>query len=304
MQATMIRDRKAKVLCNPDHSPLSEKQLRAFAPVIFNDSPSKAMSQSYMPVMSWDVVKELKTHGYAPTHVQLRNRAGLMDFTQHSIRFSQVDSKARLLVRGDVAPQLFMRNALDGSAKLEFWNGLLRLVCSNGLIVSDASIAQPLAVRHLAAPTLAAIMAIQEIAAQSKVMFQHIDEMRKKTLTEKQQIVMASDALRIMDIKGVIQPAELLVARRNDDNGADVWRTFNRIQENVVRGGVAGKTADARPTKTRGLSGIEAQLHSNTHLWHLAMAAIGRAADSSRSAVRVLKDFDQLAPQNEASSAA
>lgn len=284
-----MASRAPLVLQHHDQSPLSEKEIRDFAPVVFNDEPRRGMSQSYMPVKSWDIVQELRTHGYAPTQIQLRHRRGGMDTTAHTIRFSQIGAASKLLVRGDVAPQLVCLNALDGSALLSFWNGLMRMVCANGLIVSDASIAQPLAVRHLANPTMAAIMAIQEIGAQSKGMFEHIDAMRKTILTDKQQLRMANGALAIMQTKGVILPADLLVPRRPDDAGADVWRTFNRIQENIVRGGVNGKTADARPTRTRGLTGIGAQLNANTALWSLAMEAIGRASDSSKSAVRVLE---------------
>ena len=113
--------------------------------------------------------------------------------------------------------------------------------------------------------------------------------MRKTTLTDKQQLRMANGALALMNTKGTILAHDLLAARRPDDAGADVWRTFNRIQENVVRGGINGKTANARPTRTRGLSGIGAQLNANTALWALAMEAIGRASDSSKAAVRVLE---------------
>lgn len=290
----MAMTRQPIVLENRDHTAISEQQMRAFAPVLFNDTPRKQMSQSYMPVKSWDIIQELRLHDYVPTQIQLRNRHGAMDTTAHSIRFSQVGARSKMVVRGDVLPQLYMRNALDGSALLGFWNGLMRMVCSNGLIVSDASIAQPLAVRHLAAPALAAIMAIQEIGAQSKVMFQHIDTMRARLLSDKQQLRMATSALAIMDVKGVIKPDDLLAARRPDDAGADVWRVFNRIQENIVRGGVTGTTATNRPTRTRGLTGIGAQLHANTALWSLAMEAIGRASDSSKAAVRVLDAAQRL----------
>lgn len=280
--------RQPIILENKDHSAITEQQMRAFAPVLFNDTPRKQMSDSYMPVKSWDIIQELRLHDYVPTQIQLRNRHGAMDTTAHSIRFSQVGARSKMVVRGDVSPQLYMRNALDGSAMLGFWNGLLRMICSNGLIVSDASIAQPLAVRHLAVPALAAIIAIEEISAQSKVMFQHIDAMRTRLLSDKLQLRMASSALAIMDVKGVIKPGDLLAPRRPDDAGADVWRVFNRIQENIIRGGVTGTTATNRPTRTRGLTGIGAQLHANTALWSLAMEAIGRASDSSKSAVRVL----------------
>jgi hypothetical protein len=276
------------VLQHKDQSALSEQEVARFAPVVFNDTAHDTCSNSYIPVRSWDIVEELRTHGYAPTQVQIKHRRGYMQHTAHTIRFSQVGRASRLIVVGDVAPQLVMRNSLDGSHKLEFWNGLMRLACLNGLIVSDASIAQPLAVRHLANPTLLALMAIQEIADQSVALFEHIDAMRKTKMTERQQLRMASGALGIMNVRGIIQPAELLVPRRPDDAGTDVWRTFNRVQENVVRGGITGKTADNRATKTRGLTGIAAQLDANKALWSLAMDAIGRASDSSKAAVRAL----------------
>jgi len=287
------------ILQHHDHSMLSEKEIKSFAPVVFNDTPYEKCSDSYIPVRSWDIVEELRSHGYVPTQVQVKQRRGVIPYTAHTIRFSQVNSRSKLVVAGDVAPQLVMRNSLDGSHKLEFWNGLMRLVCSNGLIVSDASIAQPLAVRHLAKPTLLALMAIQEIADQSVALFEHIDAMRKTKMTDRQQLRMASGALALMNVKGSIQPAQLLVPRRPDDAGADVWRTFNRVQENIVRGGVEGKTADNRATKTRGLTGIAAQLDANKALWSLAMNAIGRASDSSKSAVRALnaaRASETLAP--------
>lgn len=284
-----MASRTPLVLTHGDHSALTEKEIRAFAPVVFNDEPREGLSQSYMPVKSWDIITELRDHGYVPTEVQLRHRAGALDTTAHTIRFSQFDARSKMLTRGDVSPQLMMRNALDGSAHLEFWHALLRMLCSNGLIVSDSSDVRPLAVRHLASPTLAAIMAIQEISDQSKMMFQHIEAMRKTALSDKQQIRMAHGALALMNTKGAVQAHDLLTARRPEDVGPDVWRTFNRIQENIVRGGVNGKTTDNRPTRTRGLSGIGAQLNANTALWSLAMEAIGRASDSSKSAVRVLE---------------
>ena len=284
-----MANRAPIILQNPDHSPLSEKQIRAFAPVIFNDEPRKGMSESYIPVRSWDICQELETLGYVPTHIQLRHRKNGMHTTAHTIRFSQLGAASKLVVRGDAVPQMLMRGSLDGSCKLEFWSALMRLVCSNGLIVSDASIAQPLAVRHLAKPTLAAFHAIEEIAAQSKLLFDNIDAMRKVNLTDKQQLRMANGALAIMQTKGLIQASDLLMPRRPDDAGSDVWRTFNRIQENVVKGGINGKTSNARPTRTRGLTGISAQLDANVALWSLAMDAIGKASESSKASLRALE---------------
>jgi len=62
--------------------------------------------------------------------------------------------------------------------------------------------------------------------------------------------------------------------RRRDDNGADLWRTFNRVQENAVRGGLSAWGHDAnghrRRTTTREVKAIDQDVKLNRALWHLA----------------------------------
>jgi len=71
-----------------------------------------------------------------------------------------------------------------------------------------------------------------------------------------------------------IAPAQLLQSRRRDDNGADLWRTFNRIQENAARGGLSAWGHDAnghrRRTTTREVKAIDQDVKLNRALWHLA----------------------------------
>jgi hypothetical protein len=86
------------------------------------------------------------------------------------------------------------------------------------------------------------------------------------------------------DVKTPITPAQLLAPRRSADNGNDLWRTFNRVQENVIRGGLSAWGRDAenrlRRTTTREVRGIDQDVKLNRALWKLTerMAELKGAA--------------------------
>lgn len=63
---------------------------------------------------------------------------------------------------------------------------------------------------------------------------------------------------------------QLLRARRTEDNRPDLWTTFQRVQENVIKGGVRGRSATGRRMSTRGVTGIDQDLRLNRAMWVLA----------------------------------
>ena len=110
------------------------------------------------------------------------------------------------------------------------------------------------------------------------------------TLSHDEQMAIAEAAhtVRFGDSDGEtetpIKPAQLLTERRQADTGNDLWRISNRIQENVIRGGLTawGRDANNRPrrTTTREVRGIDADVKMNKALWLLSerMAQIKAAA--------------------------
>jgi hypothetical protein len=63
---------------------------------------------------------------------------------------------------------------------------------------------------------------------------------------------------------------QALVARRAEDNGNDLWSTFNRLQENLVKGGNRYRNATGRNLSTRPVKGIDSDTSLNRALWRLA----------------------------------
>lgn len=96
-------------------------------------------------------------------------------------------------------------------------------------------------------------------------------------LSAPEQSVLAESAhiLRFADSDGKvetpIQPSQLLRPRRYDDNKADLWSTFNRVQENVIKGGLSAyKPGTTQRTSTRAVKGIDQDVRLNRALWMLS----------------------------------
>jgi hypothetical protein len=105
---------------------------------------------------------------------------------------------------------------------------------------------------------------------------------------ERDAFAEAAHVLRFGDAEGnvttPVKPDELLRARRFEDKRDDLWSVFNRVQENVIKGGCHGVGFDAagrrRRVTTRPVNGIDADVKLNKALWVLAerMAQIKVAA--------------------------
>ena len=67
-----------------------------------------------------------------------------------------------------------------------------------------------------------------------------------------------------------ITETQILMPRRVDDRRPDLWSVFNRTQENLIKGGLSGRTANGRRQSTRPVQGIDTNLRLNRALWLLA----------------------------------
>jgi hypothetical protein len=70
-----------------------------------------------------------------------------------------------------------------------------------------------------------------------------------------------------------IRAEQLLMPARYEDKGNDLWTVFNTVQENLIRGGLRGRSVDAngrrRRVTTRAVKGIDGNVRLNRALWTL-----------------------------------
>jgi len=256
-------------------------ELKKRVPSLFATKASAKMGERYTFVPSISVVEAL--HGMGLVVVDASQRKSQeKDSARHLIRFAReadlVSVKGKTRKVGEVIPEVVWSNSHNGRCAAKLFFGLFRLVCANGLIVADKMFAG-VNRRHMG--DLSGIM--DEVAAQlghTKEVFSRIGDMQKTKLsdTARTQFALKALELRYADDTGkVVAPItaqDLLVPRRIDDQGTDLWHTFNVVQENLMRGGLEGKSAAGRLVRTREVHDVRKVLSFNADLWSLAAERI------------------------------
>jgi hypothetical protein len=227
------------------------------------------------------VIEAMIKAGFQPfSAVQSRTRTeGKSEFTKHMIRFRHQDVSRSLAV-GDVIPEVVLINSHDGTSAYKLIAGLYRLVCSNGMMVSDAEI-DAINVTHKGNILRDVVEGSRRLIADTQKSIGTVQRWTRLQLTDGEQRAFAESAhtLRFADSDGnvttPITPAQLLAPRRREDVGGDLWRTFNRVQENVIAGGLSAIQRDAngrrvRRISTRRINGIDQDVKLNRSLWQLA----------------------------------
>ena len=224
------------------------------------------VSERYQFISSSDIIERFADEGWrveTATVAAPRKRDPL--FAKHMIDFRHPDHEP---VHGSV-PRIILVNSHDGSSSARVLAGVFRFVCANGLVVGT-TIGQE-TVRHTGDAAADLIHRMQQLARNTSKLYTQIDKWSKKDLTKSQRYEFARFAaqLRWGDAQR-FTPEELLQVRREADDKGDLWTTFNRLQENTVRGGMEGLSRSGRSATSRPLSDITRSVDYNAQLWQLA----------------------------------
>ena len=101
-----------------------------------------------------------------------------------------------------------------------------------------------------------------------------IENWRSTMLPMERRLAYARAALAIRSPgrPSPIEPQQLLGVRRLEDGSADLWTTFNRVQEHLVRGGLRGQLPSGRKATTRPMQAVSTSVNLNRALWALTAA--------------------------------
>jgi hypothetical protein len=276
---------------NRTQSPLTLEMVRQYAPSAFATAPHSSRSERYTYIPTVNVIEGMIKAGFQPFSAsQSRSRIeGKSEFTKHMIRFRHQDVTAALAV-GDVIPEVILVNSHDGTSAYKLIAGMFRLVCSNGLMVADSTTGS-VSVMHKGNIIAEVVEASNEIISHSEKALTAVGEWGRLQLTDGEQRAFAEAAhtVRFADAEGKVSTPitaeQLLRPRRSEDHGSDLWKTFNRVQENVIKGGLHGVIRDdngrrLRAVSTRQVKGIDQDVKLNRAMWQLAerMAELKQAA--------------------------
>ncbi len=258
-------------------SELSREELKRAVPSAYSEAAHARTSNRYSFFSTDTVIEALRDSGWAPASGQ-QQRARALDrsgFQKHLIRFQRREELGRAVLH-DSRLELVLVNSHDGGCAFQLHAGIFRLVCCNGLIISEASYGA-VSIRHSHRTVEQVIEASHEIAEGSDRIGSRIDDFRQRELLDEERTDFARRALALRyetPEAAPVYPDKLLQPLRREDMGRSLWQTFNVVQERMMRGSrpdwAKAHREGRRMARVRALTGLDAQLDLNRNLWELA----------------------------------
>lgn len=249
--------------------PLSDEQIARVAPSIFAQGAHDSRSERYTYIPTIDVLNGLRNEGFQPFMVcqtRVRN-LDKQEHTKHMIRLRHADQ-----INGREANEIILLNSHDGSSSYQMLAGMFRFVCANGMVCGD--MIGDIRVPHKGNVVDRVIEGAFTVLDSFDVAAEQREDMQHVTLNEGEQRALANAALALKyDTEATPAPItedQILMPRRFEDRKGDLWTTFNRIQENLTKGGLRGRSKTGRTTTTRAVTGIDQDVKLNRALWVLA----------------------------------
>ena len=249
--------------------PLSDEQIRCVAPSIFAEAPHDSRSERYAYIPTAAVLTKLRGNGFEPFMVaQTRVRSeDRREFTKHMLRLRHASQTA-----DKEAYEVILLNSHDGTSSYQMMSGLFRFVCKNGMVCGD--LVEEVRSPHKGNVADSVVEGAFAVLDGADLVREVRDDMRALTLNEGEEQAFAHAALQLRyDPEAGAAPVterDVLRARRMDDTGDDLWSTFNRVQENMLKGGLNGRARNGRRTTTRAVTGIDQGVKLNRALFVLA----------------------------------
>ncbi|MGV8399253.1 DUF932 domain-containing protein [Pseudomonas aeruginosa] len=249
--------------------PLSDDQIRSVAPSIFAETPHESRSERYSYIPTATILTELRREGFEPFMVcQTRvRREDRRDFTKHMIRLRHASQ-----INGTEAQEIILLNSHDGTSSYQMLAGMFRFVCHNGLVCGDT--VADMRIPHKGNVTEQVIEGAYEVLHGFQQVQDSRDAMRAITLDDGEAQVFARAALALKYDDPIKPPPvterQILLPRRSEDHKPDLWSVFNCTQENLLKGGLPGRSANGSRQRTRPVNGIDQSVRLNRALWLLA----------------------------------
>ena len=264
------------------NSGMNDEQLLQSAPSIFTTEPSDRMSEEYVPVSTIDVVNSLRDSGYYPVQAfQTQSRKpDRRVFAKHLIRFRHrdqlgIDTRPYMYDRTNepIIGEAVLTNSHDGTSKWEIDSGVYSIVCSNGMIRKTADFGG-MSVKHKGSDVLDRVVdGVNAVSDMLAKIVSKVELWRSLELSREQEDELAKRVLRVRYpelSQAPVYSHALSYARRDTDYKRDLWTIFNKMQENVMVGGLSsGLQGEHRRRTTRPIRSVAETLRFNKEAWQV-----------------------------------
>jgi len=196
------------------------------------------VSDKYIITPTQDIITELnkyhgfKTVGYNQANVRKKEKA---NYQKHMVMLEAEDSK---MFDGTLRIVLF--NSNDRSTSIRMYLGYYRDACANDVVFGD-DLMEPVMIKHTRQDWRSSVKEMADNYLSAKQQTEDmIDRMRTKKLSYG-DIYKLTEKVSNDIWKGsgsILDHTQFANAQREDDLGKDLWHTYQRIQCNLLQGGV------------------------------------------------------------------
>ena len=192
------------------------------------------LSPRYSHITSTRIADTLRQAGWEFSDGTTR-RARTPERAAHAAHVLRFRNPALPTINGNII-EAVMLNSHDGSTAFSLGFGVYRLACANGLVVCTANLG---AIRliHSGLNLDAVFNAATKLTDRAPEVAATVERWSGTQLDHDLALQMSSRMARARWGERFVE-ADLLAPRRMEDTRSDLWTTFNRAQEAVIRGGM------------------------------------------------------------------
>jgi hypothetical protein len=247
--------------------PLTRDELAHYVPSVFSEEKHQSRSERYTYIPTITLLDNLKREGFQPffaCQTRVRDQSK-REHTKHMLRLRREGQ-----ITGKQVPEIILLNSHDGSSSYQMLPGLFRSVCQNGLICGESF--GEVRVPHKGNVVEKVIEGAYEVLGIFDRVEEKRDAMQSLMLPQPAQQALAKAALmyRFGEEHQPVTEAQVLTPRRREDRDNDLWTTWQRIQENLIKGGLHWQTPQGRVVHTRAIKSIDGDVKLNRALWVMA----------------------------------
>ncbi|WP_433587146.1 DUF932 domain-containing protein [Providencia alcalifaciens] len=246
--------------------PLTTEELYRTVPSVFSEEKHNSRSEKYCYIPTITLLDSLQKEGFYPFFAcQTRVRdASRRDHTKHLLRLRRHDQ-----ITGSQVPEIILLNSHDGTSSYQMLPGFFRAICCNGLVCGDSF--GEVRVPHRGHVVDNVIEGAYEVLATFETIAGKREQMQSLMLPPPAQQIFAQAALtyRYGEEHQPITESQVLQPRRFEDKKDDLWTVYQRLQENLIKGGLSGRNAKGKRARTRSVNGIDGDIKLNKALWVL-----------------------------------
>lgn len=247
--------------------PLTRDELMQVVPSVFGEDKHASRSEKYTFIPTITLLENLQNEGFQPFFAcQSRVRdPGRREHTKHMLRLRKSGQ-----ITGQQVPEIIILNSHGGESSFQLLPGIFRSVCTNSLVCGQSF--GEIRVPHRGNVVEKVIEGAYEVLGIFGRVEEKRDAMQSLLLPPPAQQAFARAALtyRFGEEHQPVTESQILSARRWQDESGDLWTTYQRIQENLLKGGLSGRTAQGKRTHTRAVKGIDGDVKLNRALWVMA----------------------------------